>query len=272
MHKRNLPWRYTRDPYKIMVSEFMLQQTQVGRVIHRYPMFLEQFPTMHDLAKATRVSVITEWSGLGYNRRAVFLHDCAKEIVAKYTKSREARSGKGTSTTKNIRKHSRHILFPRDPNILEKLPGIGPYMSRAILIFSFNADLAAVDTNIRRILISEGFATESTNPTKLQKIAQGLVPSGVSRDWHNALMDYGALIQTAQQTGIRPLTTQSKFYKSFRWYRSKVMKYIIEREVVTIRQLTYLLEKDQAFVGRVLDSLVKDKLVIIQNQHARLPK
>ncbi|MHA1244983.1 MAG: A/G-specific adenine glycosylase, partial [Candidatus Heimdallarchaeota archaeon] len=128
-NKRELPWRQTEDPYKIMVSEIMLQQTQVSRTIEKYLAFIEKFPTLKALADASPADVLTLWSGLGYNRRALWLQEAAKEIVA---------IGE----------------FPKTPDALIKMKGIGPYTSRSILIFAFNQDVATIDTNIRRILIA----------------------------------------------------------------------------------------------------------------------
>ncbi len=124
---RDLPWRHTHDPYAILVSEVMLQQTQVVRVVPRYEEWLARWPTVETLAAATPADVIQAWSGLGYNRRAVNLHRCAQAVVA--------RGG-----------------FPRQPEELRKLPGIGPYTAAAIACFAFGAQIAAPDTNARRVL------------------------------------------------------------------------------------------------------------------------
>src|SRR5437867_4284698 len=119
---RDLPWRRTRDPYAILVSEVMLQQTQVARVVPRYLEWLERWPTVGGLAAAAPADAIQAWSGLGYNRRAVSLHRCAQAVVA--------RGG-----------------FPCDPAELRKLPGIGPYTAAAVACFAFGAHIAAPDTN-----------------------------------------------------------------------------------------------------------------------------
>ncbi|MEK7083678.1 MAG: hypothetical protein AAB932_00390 [Patescibacteria group bacterium] len=126
-HWRDLPWRHTRDPYRILVSEIMLQQTQVDRVIPKYKEFLKRFPTLKHLAKAPVSEVIKAWKGLGYNRRALFLHQTAREIVLAY-------GGK----------------FPRDLMLLKQLPGIGDYTARAILSFAFDEPMPVLDTNHRK--------------------------------------------------------------------------------------------------------------------------
>lgn len=249
LNRRDLPWRKTQDPYRVLVSELMLQQTQVSRVVVKYQTFLKKFSTFGALARASRGDVIKEWAGLGYNRRAIFLHECAKRIMAEYDG-----------------------VLPRDSERLLELPGIGPYMCRSVLIFAFNQDVACVDTNIRRILIAEGFATEKTTALKMQKIAEAIVPHGRSRDWHNALMDYGSLVLTSVGTGIKPLTKQSSFYKSFRWYRSKVVKLLIKKEVATMNQVVKELDKEKEFVQKVIKSLKKDNLISVSGKRITLPK
>ena len=126
---RDLPWRRTRDPYRIMVSEIMLQQTQVDRVIPKYHAFLEAFPTLEALAAAPTAEVIRAWSGLGYNRRAVNMQRAARAVLDEH-------GGQ----------------FPRDFAALLRLPGIGPYTAGAIACFAFEQDVAFIDTNIRRVV------------------------------------------------------------------------------------------------------------------------
>ena len=144
---RSLPWRMTRDPYRILVSEVMLQQTQAGRVIPFYKEWVRRWPTIGQLASASRLAVLREWAGLGYNSRAVSLHRSAGIISRKYR-------GNLLLTLKK-----------------ENLPGIGPYTRRAVEIFSRNSDQSAVDTNIRRILIHEFALPENIPGKELQAIA-----------------------------------------------------------------------------------------------------
>jgi A/G-specific adenine glycosylase len=125
---RDFPWRRTRDPYAIMVSEFMLQQTQTERVAQRFDHWLERFPTIRALADASLTEVLAEWSGLGYNRRARFLHEAARSIM-----------------------HDRGGVFPEDTDALDALPGIGPYTARAIVCFAFNKRECFIETNIRAV-------------------------------------------------------------------------------------------------------------------------
>jgi A/G-specific adenine glycosylase len=205
---RDLPWRREPDPYHVLVSEFMLQQTQVSRVVPKYLEFLSEFPTLESLAEADTKRLLGVWSGLGYNRRALWLRESAKHIVE---------SGE----------------FPGDIGKLRALKGIGPYTSKSILIFAFNRDLAAVDTNIRRILVAEGFATEYMTDKELQAVADALLLRGRSRDWHNALMDYGSLVLTSASTGISPRTQQGCFTGSTRELRGAVLRALMESGPLT---------------------------------------
>lgn len=202
--RADLPWRLTQDPYKIMVSEFALQQTQVSRVVPKYEAFIDAFPTVISLADASPAEVITLWQGLGYNRRALWLHQAAVHIAATAD-------------------------FTYSPEELIALKGIGDYTSRSIPIFAFNTDIAAIDTNIRRVLIYHKFATETTKPRELQTIADRLLPRGRSRDYHNALMDYGALYLTAKFTGIASVSRQPKFSGSKRELRGIIIRLLTER-------------------------------------------
>jgi len=176
-HGRDLPWRHTRDPYWIMVSEIMLQQTQVDRVAPKYRVFLEQFPTLQALADAPTADVIRAWAGLGYNRRAVNMQRAARAVLDEH-------GGQ----------------FPRDLAALLKLPGIGPYTAGAIACFAFEQDVAFMDTNIRRVMQRLFAGPEESAPAGEQPllvIAQAAVPPGQSWAWNQAIMELGALICTA---------------------------------------------------------------------------
>lgn len=173
-NRRPLPWRKTRNPYHILVSEIMLQQTQVDRVWPFYQRFLKRFPTFQKLARARRAEVLRYWSGLGYNRRAINLHRLAQEVSEKH-------SGK----------------LPRTAEELQKLPGIGPYTAAAITTFAFGAHGAFVETNVRRVIgrsvLKKHFPTPREDK-KILRVAGTLVPQRKAAIWHHALMDLGALI------------------------------------------------------------------------------
>jgi A/G-specific adenine glycosylase len=175
---RDLPWRRTRDPYAILVSEIMLQQTQVDRVIPKYHQFLTAFPTLEALAAAPLAEVIRVWAGLGYNRRAVRLHAIARQAVEQLG---------GT--------------LPASPEALRELEGLGVYTSNAVACFSGEAQVGVVDTNVRRVLgrvFADEIGLDPPAGPKLQAIADALVPEGRAYAWNQALMDLGATVCTAR--------------------------------------------------------------------------
>jgi A/G-specific adenine glycosylase len=169
-HRRDLPWRRTRDPWAVLVSELMLQQTQVARVVPRFGRFLHRFPTAAAGAAAGAGAVVEEWAGLGYNRRAVNLHRAAVAVV-------ERHGGR----------------LPRDLAALLALPGVGPYTARAVLAFAFGDDVGVVEVNTARVL-ARAFAGRRLGPAEAQRLADGLVPAGEGWAWNQALIDLGATV------------------------------------------------------------------------------
>lgn len=176
--RSHLPWRMTRDPYRILVSEFMLQQTQVDRVLPKYQAFVERFPDAAALAAASTADVLRLWKGLGYNSRAVRLKQIAQALVDRF-------GG----------------VMPRDEQTLASLPGVGPYTVAAVRAFAFDCDDAALDTNVRRVThrLLHGLEHPAAVPAaQLDAGARGLVPKGRGHDWNSAMMDLGATICTAR--------------------------------------------------------------------------
>jgi len=240
-NKRDLPWRTTTDPYKILLSELMLQQTQVKRVISYYEKWIAKWPTIDTLASASLPEVLQMWMGLGYNTRAVNLHSTVRTIVSEFK-----------SDVINAMKQ------------YKELPGIGRYTSQAVLIFSSNADLVTVDTNIRRILISEFRLPIKISDKELWSLAEKCLPIGKSRDWHNALMDYGSLHLTAQKTGIKPKTQQSRFEGSNRQIRAKILRCLLQKSMsLTEFENTFGLE--QTRLKPILDKMMEEKIVVKRN-------
>lgn len=179
-HGRDLPWRRTRDPYRILVSEVMLQQTQVSRVEGYWLRFLERFPTIHDLAAARPARVRESWAGLGYYRRAANLHRLAREVVTH---------------------HDGQV--PRDPVTLRSLPGVGAYTAGAVASFAFELPEPAVDTNVSRVLrrvFHPGLPKGAAAERELAATAKALVPRRGPAAWatNQALMELGALVCTAR--------------------------------------------------------------------------
>jgi len=171
--QRDLPWRRTRDPWAVLVSELMLQQTQVARVAPRFAEFLARFPTPAACASASVGDVVSSWAGLGYNRRAVNLHRCATAVVADH-------AGR----------------LPADLDALLALPGIGRYTARAVLAFAFECDVGVLDTNAARVLART--AGRPLKPAEAQTAADRGVPPGQGWTWNQAMLDLGATVCTAR--------------------------------------------------------------------------
>src|SRR5947208_11025377 len=176
----DLPWRRTRDPYRVLVSEFMLQQTQVTRVAEYYPRFLERFPDLETLASARPRAVREAWEGLGYYARARNLHSLAKDVT---------------------RRHD--ATLPSDPDELIKLPGVEPYTAGAVASFAYEKPVPAVDTNVSRVLRRAFFDRATGNgqrATKVWELARALVPKDGKRAWkfNQAIMELGALVCKAR--------------------------------------------------------------------------
>lgn len=244
INARDLPWRHTTDPYAILLSEVMLQQTQVSRVVPRFAEWLAAWPDLESLAVAPLSDVLRRWQGLGYNNRAVRLQACAAVAVARSAPARPAG-------------------LPRSLAGLMDLPGIGPYTARAVLIFAHNDDLAAVDANVRRVLTHELGLPPDLSDGELQRTAEAALPRGRSRDWHNALMDYGALVLTARATGISPRTRQGAFEGSRRQKRALLLRALLVRSPRTPAELASELGLTTEDVEDLLRRLSLDGLVSV---------
>jgi len=245
-NKRDLPWRKTTDPYKILLSELMLQQTQVNRVILYYEKWITRWPDIHALASASLAEVLQAWMGLGYNTRAINLHKAARKIVTEF-----------------------------DNDVLEamkqykEIPGVGRYTSQAVQIFSTNADIVTIDTNIRRIFIKEFHLPEKVSDKELWRLAEKCLPKGRSREWHNALMDYGALHLTSQKTGIKPKTQQSRFEGSDRQIRARILRCLLN-DTMSLSELKKTFRIEQKRLRRILDKMVTEKIIVNKNNSYQL--
>lgn len=189
---RELPWRRTRDPWAILVSELMLQQTQVARVIPLWRSFMDRWPTAARCADDPVAEVVRAWAGLGYNRRALHLHRCAVEVVVRH-------GGQ----------------LPRDLGALLALPGIGPYTARAVLVFAFDADVGVVDTNAARV-VARAVAGRPLVATEAQALVDGLVPSGRGWEWNQAVLDLGSQVCRAR----RPRCDECPLASECAWLRT----------------------------------------------------
>ena len=219
---RDLPWRRTRDPYRVLVSEFMLQQTQVSRVEEYYPRFLARFPNLESLARARPRAVREAWEGLGYYARARNLHALAKSVAGRGDAERgvAGRSvpGRGVAGYGVAR-------LPDDPEELMKLPGIGPYTAGAVACFAYEKAVPAVDTNVSRVIRRVFIGLDGERPTRqrstrqrlILSIASSLVPKNGKRAWkfNQAVMELGALVCLARkpkcpECPVRPVCRTGK--------------------------------------------------------------
>ncbi|MEO8639083.1 MAG: A/G-specific adenine glycosylase [Chloroflexota bacterium] len=214
---RDFPWRRTTDPYAVLVSEVMLQQTQASRVAARFPTFMNRFPTPASVAAASEAEVLAAWSGLGYNRRALALRRASTEVA--------------------------HHGWPQGVAGLERLPGIGPYTARAIASLAFGEPVGVVDTNVRRWLVRR-FGLSAGARTELQTLADALATAGNAADaapWTHATMEFGASICTPRNprcdacpisagcpsrgiANVVPVPRQAPFAGSDRAHRGAILR------------------------------------------------
>ena len=202
---RTFPWRETRDPYAILVSELMLQQTQTERVVPKYLAWLETFPTAADLAAAPFPQVLAVWSGLGYNRRAGYLQSACRQVVEEWGGA-----------------------FPRTAGELETLPGVGPYTARAVATFAFGQPEVFIETNIRSVYLFFFFSDqEKVSDSQLMPLIQATVYHQDPRRWYYALMDYGARLKKSTANPNRQsrhYSRQSRFEGSLRQARGAIVR------------------------------------------------
>ena len=296
---RDLPWRRTRDPYRILVSEVMLQQTQVDRVLPKYQAFVEQFPTLGALADASTADVIRAWAGLGYNRRAVNMQRAVRVV-------RDEFGGR----------------FPKDVATLRSLPGIGPYTAGAIACFAFEQDVAFIDTNIRRVVqrLFVGPVVGEVSESQLQQVAEKVVPVNRGWSWNQAIMELGALICTSSNpacwrcpvqqfcrdygarkqndegifdvqsvnSDVQQVAERRQKYKrrveqpfegSSRFYRGRVidaLRQLPPDETMTLEHLGAQIKEsfhsdDMPWLTKLVEGLVRDGLIMAEGDVVRLP-
>jgi A/G-specific adenine glycosylase len=270
--RHDLPWRQTQDPYKILISEVMLQQTQVSRVHLRWEKWIAKWPNINSLASASRKEVIQEWAGLGYNRRSVNLHRTVQELVL---------SHKGQ--------------VPINETILQRLPGIGPYTAAAITCFTENQKTQPIDTNISRLITRAFLGLQSPNDSTKKIIQQALIafePNQNFRKHYLALMDLGALVCQSRapschvcpwqnncswfQDGKTPTTTPKKhlqpFSESARFARGRIIDYLREKPAMTTEEIQHFLpDNHKKQTAHYLEVLVTEGLIEKKDDNWSLP-
>lgn len=250
--RHELPWRKTTDVYRILVSEVMLQQTQVERVVPYYRDFLKRFPTAKKLAAAPLSEVLTAWHGLGYNRRAKMLREAAAVI--------------STTRFDLLKNTPRSNLVAR----LEELPGVGPYTARAVATFAWNSDEIVIETNIRTVIIHHFFSDRNTtiyrsvSDAQIRDVLARVLPRGKAREWYSALMDYGAHLK---RSGMSHTTRhahhmpQKKFKGSLREARGAIIGALVAGSATSARLSTVLGSDRRADVRTALAALVREQLI-----------
>ena len=276
---RDLPWRRTRDPYAILVSEVMLQQTQADRVIPKYREFLQWFPDFRSLAQASTGDVIRAWSPLGYNMRAVRLHRLARQVMERF-------DGR----------------LPQDAESLRGLDGVGEYTASAVACFAFGKEVAVIDTNVRRVVRRLFWETSEPSQAELARRVSELVPAQEAYDWNQALMELGATVCVARRPacGVCPLRARcrtgrravngapriaeakaayrtERFEGSRRYYRGRIvdlLRALNDREMLSISKLGCALKPgfgvdDLPWLQALVADLARDGLVRVAANDAR---
>lgn len=245
---RDMPWRSDTQPYFVLVSEIMLQQTQVSRVIPKFSAFIDLFPDLDALANAQLAEVIGAWQGLGYNRRAKYLHDSARQIIA---------SGR----------------FPQEIECLQQLPGIGENTAGAIVAYAFNKPSIFIETNIRTVYMHHFFSeNESVSDTEIIDILQRTIDHSQPRRFYQSVMDYGDWLK---RSGIKN-TSKSKHYikqtplaGSLREMRGYIIGLLTSEQTVKLEKL-YELTSNDARVKPALAGLKEDGLITVTSTEVKL--
>ncbi len=250
-HGRDLPWRRTHDPYRILVSEFMLQQTQVGRVLQKYVEFLHVFPSPACLAGAPLSLVLKMWRGLGYNRRARYLRLCAQKITGEY-------GG----------------MFPSTPQELLALPGVGAATAGAVAAFAYNLPAVFIETNIRTVFMFFFFkGRDNVRDAELAPLIEETLDKDNPRRWYYALMDYGVYLKKR----FPRLTRQSAHFKkqtpfkgSGRELRGKIITCLLDNGESTPEKLAGCAGTSPEEIGKILEDLGREGLVMLHGNRVGL--
>ena len=245
-HKRNFAWREHITPYKIFISEVMLQQTQTVRVIPKFENWIQKFPDFAALANVSSHQVLSAWQGLGYNRRGLALHVSAKKIMQDFAG-----------------------VLPADPKILQSLPGIGPNTAGSICAFAFNLPVVFIETNIRTVFLHEFFPGQSNIcDQQLLPLIQQSIDQQNPRDWYYGLMDYGVYLKKelkVSNKNSKHYTRQSKFIGSRRQVRGAVIRILTKLHAVSFDDLCELigqeLPENRHDILKVVEQLLTEGLI-----------
>ncbi|MRS03880.1 A/G-specific adenine glycosylase [bacterium] len=241
-YRRVLPWRGDRTPYEIVISEIMLQQTQVERVLLKYGSFIEQFPDFPTLAGADLPSILTLWMGLGYNRRAIALKTMAQKVIDEHAG-----------------------VLPDTIEELILLPGIGRATAGAILAFAYNKPATFIETNIRRVFIHFFFkGREKVRDSEILPLIKQTLDSDNPREWYYALMDYGSILKTTVVNPNRKSAhylRQSRFEGSDRQIRGKILKLLLSAGTMQIMTLVREIGEEHERTEKILNDLIRESFI-----------
>lgn len=247
-HGRTMPWRENTDPYYVVVSELMLQQTQVERVIPKFQQFIARFPDVQVLAAAPLSAVLTEWVGLGYNRRAQYLHRLAQDVVSRFNGA-----------------------FPPTYAQLVSLPGIGPNTAGAVLNYAFNQPTVFIETNIRTVFIHHFFGdSEKVDDRQIRELVAATLDREHPREWFWALMDYGAYLKKSVGNNItrsRHYKKQSRFEGSLRQIRGRVVALLVHSAKSPAELAEHI---SDSRLPEVLQQMAAEKLITIDQDRVQL--
>lgn len=251
-HKRDFAWRRTRDPYKILVSEIMLQQTQTKRVVDKYKTFIKKFPDFKLLARASLHDVLKQWQGLGYNRRAKYLWEIAQKVIKDY-------KGK----------------LPSDTALLQKMPGIGKGTAGAIAAFAFNKPEVFIETNIRSVFIHYFFPKKkAVSDGKIFQLVAKTIDQYNPREWYYALMDYGAMLKTKVNNPNRKSAhymRQSRFMGSDRQLRGAIIRVLTQQHAkISTQEIKKLIDFPSRRITIQLRRLMREGMVANEANSYRL--
>ncbi|RKX87730.1 MAG: A/G-specific adenine glycosylase [Spirochaetes bacterium] len=261
--RHNLPWRLTDDPYAVLLSEIMLQQTQVNRVITKFPLFLSAYPSLRELSTAATQELLSLWSGLGYNRRALWLKEAAQRLIEEHGGS-----------------------VPADPNALAALKGIGYATACAVVTYSYNIPVVFIETNVRTVFLHHFFPEQSgVHDRELLPLVEEALDRSNPRKWYSALMDYGVYLKKTFKNPAKKsfhYTKQTPFKGSDRQIRGWIVKTLSEGSIsgITCDELyEYFLgeknlegqERSRERFKKILSGLEQDGLVSLHGDSIKIP-
>lgn len=252
VHKRDFPWRRTDNPYRILVSEIMLQQTQADRVVRKYKEFIRRFPDARSLSRASVRDVLVAWQGLGYNRRAVALHRAAIEIVRRF-----------------------HGRVPRSYEDLRSLPGIGDYTAGAIMVFAYDSPSVMIETNIRSVFLHHFFrSARNVDDSTILPFIEATLDRKNPRQWYEALMDYGAYLKRTTENPShrsRHYRKQAPFKGSDRAVCGAIVRILATKGRMTLQTLSEAINVPTERIRMNAARLIREGIVTRTGKMYTLP-